>query len=408
MPERPLRVLLTVLPVKSHFWKHLPLMKELARRGHEVAVASTPPFCPTIAERGLRTFPAGADVVMAGWNQRLPELAAEVVGAPNATIRRQIFTSKLVVKTFGASMLPDLIKTCQEWRPDVVLVDSTCFAGHLASEAIDAPHVTLHNSGYRTYVPAPERDPFLLALEELSALAGLPGVSSLEAAARYLEIVFFPLSFHVDVQPPPTCHAFSWVSSATDEPLPNWVLEKRRQGATMAYASLGHLHGRYASRLYPEITRAFDGLDAELILSTGGCVKAADVQPVPSNVRVVDFINQPRALDLCSVAISHGGAGTLGELMDSGVPFLAMPFGTDQPANARRAAAMGMAKILEPDQADSEKIRAAVNELLADPSYVESARRMSAALKALPGLRVAAEVIERLAIDRRPVLSIPS
>jgi zeaxanthin glucosyltransferase len=179
----------------------------------------------------------------------------------------------------------------------------------------------------------------------------------------------------------------------------------QRAGRPLAFASLGHMHGRTRGWLYDAIAQAFDGLDFELIISTGGCVPAEQVKRPNPKVHVLDFVNQPLLLASCRVAVSHAGAGTLAELMESGVPFLATPFRTDQPLNARRAAAAGMALVLSSKELSAENIRAAVFKLVSEPNFCEQARRMSEELRALPGVVEAADVVERLAVQRQPILS---
>jgi UDP:flavonoid glycosyltransferase YjiC (YdhE family) len=102
-------------------------------------------------------------------------------------------------------------------------------------------------------------------------------------------------------------------------------------------------------------------------------------------------------LPRCDLVISHGGSGSVMGALAHGLPSVLLPLGADQPYNARRCVALGVARELEPVTATSEWIRAAVAGVLDDDRYRRSAERMRDEINSLPGPDQTVPLLERLA-----------
>ena len=83
-----------------------------------------------------------------------------------------------------------------------------------------------------------------------------------------------------------------------------------------------------------------------------------------------------------------------------------IPIAADQSDNARRRAELGVARVIAPDQRAPEAIRAAAREVLCGPAYRHNAGCLRDELHRLPGLDRADALLERLAVERRP-LTVP-
>jgi UDP:flavonoid glycosyltransferase YjiC (YdhE family) len=76
-----------------------------------------------------------------------------------------------------------------------------------------------------------------------------------------------------------------------------------------------------------------------------------------------------------------------------------MPLGADQPYNARRCVALGVAREVEPATVTPEQIRVAVAGMLADERYRRAAERIREEINALPGADQMVPLLERLAVS---------
>jgi UDP:flavonoid glycosyltransferase YjiC (YdhE family) len=83
-----------------------------------------------------------------------------------------------------------------------------------------------------------------------------------------------------------------------------------------------------------------------------------------------------------------------------GVPLVLLPMGADQPQNADRCRALGVARVLDPVSATVPAIRAAVSDVLHHNSYHRSAQEMRQEIALLPTSTDAAEWVVALAHGR--------
>jgi UDP:flavonoid glycosyltransferase YjiC (YdhE family) len=117
-------------------------------------------------------------------------------------------------------------------------------------------------------------------------------------------------------------------------------------------------------------------------------------------VHVERWVPQQDVLAHASAAVVHGGSGsTLGALA-AGVPLVVVPLFADQPMNARRVAEVGAGLAVEPNLADVratiEPLRDALETVLAEPSYGESARAIAHEVRSEPSVDEAIPLLERL------------
>ena len=92
-----------------------------------------------------------------------------------------------------------------------------------------------------------------------------------------------------------------------------------------------------------------------------------------------------------------GGKATVLAGAEAGVPMVVVPTTWDKPDNARRVTEAGAGVRLAPRRCNGATLRAAVRQVLIDPTYRDAARRLEALLRAAPGPGRAAELLEQLA-----------
>ena len=119
----------------------------------------------------------------------------------------------------------------------------------------------------------------------------------------------------------------------------------------------------------------------------------------PANVRLEAFIPHSAVLPHAQAMVTQCGLGTLMKALAHGVPLVCLPLVGDQPDNAARVVARGAGIRLERD-ATPEQIRAAIQRVLTQPGFGESARRIAGKLAKEDGAQRAAEEIEAVVRQR--------
>lgn len=146
---------------------------------------------------------------------------------------------------------------------------------------------------------------------------------------------------------------------------------------------------------------ALADLPVHVMATTGGAFELNEIT-APANAHVVSYADHEPVLKRAALTVTHGGHGTMMRALKHGVPMVVIPgFPHDQVPNAAAIRKWG-AGIALPGDADAAAIRAAAQEILADPAYRAEARAGAETVAALDGARAAADEIEAVAITHAP------
>ena len=167
----------------------------------------------------------------------------------------------------------------------------------------------------------------------------------------------------------------------------------RLDGRPLIYASLGTLVNR-VSGTFRTIAEACDGLDAQLVISTGRGVSPDALGDLPGRPVVVHYAPQVELLRRSVLAVSHAGLNTVLEALSTGLPMVAVPVTNDGPGVAARLVWTGAGEAIPVRQATSQRLRTLVARVLSNPSYRAAAERIRDSLQAGGGAR-AAESVEQ-------------
>ena len=115
-----------------------------------------------------------------------------------------------------------------------------------------------------------------------------------------------------------------------------------------------------------------------------------------SDIACFDYLPYSSVFPHASISVHPGGIGSLAQALAAGRPQLVMPAAFDQPDNARRAAALGVVRVLPWKRASARSLRDTLEELLEKPYYAEQARAV-AAEATRDGAARAAELLTELA-----------
>jgi MGT family glycosyltransferase len=144
-------------------------------------------------------------------------------------------------------------------------------------------------------------------------------------------------------------------------------------------------------------------LPLNVIATVGREFDPAEFGPQPDNIQIERYIPQSLLLPHCAAVISHGGSGSVIGALAHGLPMVLLPMGADQPHNAARCAALGVARRLDAIEATPETICVAVTAVLAEPGYRQAAERLQAEIAALPEPPYAVRLLERLTAEQQPL-----
>jgi rhamnosyltransferase subunit B len=120
---------------------------------------------------------------------------------------------------------------------------------------------------------------------------------------------------------------------------------------------------------------------------------------VPETIGVFDYAPHALVMPRASAIVHQGGVGTTGQALRAGRPTLVVPFGQDQPDNARRVAVLGVGRTITRRQYGVSRL---IRELshLASPAYARRAREVALEIAAEHGVERAADEIEKVLAGR--------
>lgn len=132
------------------------------------------------------------------------------------------------------------------------------------------------------------------------------------------------------------------------------------------------------------------------VLLTVGPDHDPDEVTATGNARIERSVSHAAVLEHGRLLVSHAGHGSVMKALWFGRPMVLVPWGRDQPGVAARAAALGVAEIVSPDEAAAGGIAAAVRRTLSDRSMLAAAARHRDRLRATDPPGTAAGLVEGL------------
>ena len=391
-----MRILFTVRSGLGHLHPLVPIARAAVVAGHTVAFAASSSAAPMVERAGFHCHPAGLVLDDRGMEQLVPEMQGTVGRERAALYWQHIFAEHAPMV-----MIPDLLEIAAAWRPDVIVRDDTEFGGCIVAERLGIPHAVVQTVAFRPHLYDLIREP----LSQRRVEAGLSPDPALAMPFRYLFLSPFPPGYlDPAVTLPVTTHRLRPVpfDQSGDETLPGWY-EHLPEGP-IVYLSLGTVHN-YRT----DVFRAFlEGLREEplnLIVTVGRNQDPAQFGPQPEHIHIERYIPQTLLFERCDLVLTHGGSGTVMAALAHGLPMVIVPITADQPENAERCAALGVARTIPLATLSAERAAEAVRAVLGQASYRQAAERMRDEIAALPGPEYAVTLLERLAVEKQPLLT---
>ena len=360
-----------------------------------MAFATAAGFIPQVEQAGFEAFPAGLEV-----GEWLDDLKKVWSSLQEGSTHDEIMAA-WGEHTFGGSVamrfVDDLPNVLRTWPADLIVHEDTALGAAVAAEQLGIPHARV-----MILAAGPDQPCYShidRAVAKLRAAAGLGLASTDDSLQPQLLLYPFPPSFlRPNSQVPKVLHAIrpALPNLAPDDELPGWLVERDRQ-RPLVYGTLGTLANRPDNDgIFVAILAALSSKPVDGVVTIGRNRDPATFGTQSPNVRVERFIPSAALMPLCDAVVSHGGSGTVVAALACGLPQVLLPLSADQFENAQRVAALG-AGIIADDAHSSEAIGAALDTVLSEPGFRQSARRMKEEIESLPGLEHAVVLLERIA-----------
>jgi len=401
------RVLAYTSPARGHLYPLTPILVELRRRGHDIALRTLSSQVPLMRGLGFDAAPI---------SERIEAIDHDDWKASNPRAALVHAVATFVARAEHDA--PDLRQAIADERPDLVIVDINSWGGMATAEAWGGRWATfcpfplpLSSRDAPAYGPGfpPARGPLgrlrdriarplFVGMLERMLLPKLNGVRTQLGLAPFkdADAMFSrpPLLLYLTAEP------FEYPRSDWPESVvmvgpcewdpqtqpPVWLGQVDQPIVLVTTSSEFQGDGRL-------IQVALDGLRDEPVFVVA-TLPAGDpaMFRVPANARLERFISHGPVLDRAVCAVTHGGMGATQKALARGVPVCAVPFGRDQLEVARRVEVARAGTRLPASRLTPERLRDKVREAMA---CRDGAQRIASAFAAAGGPVAAADALER-------------
>lgn len=365
-----MKVLATVHPGESVFAQLVPLLQALRGLGHEVTVATSASFEPTVTSQGLAHVAAGPDWVESEVEVAFPDVM-DHVHDPHGQLTD--FMIDLFVRRTTDEFRADCRGHIDRHEPDLVINSSSEIGGALAAEATGVPHVMFLagvDNWFDRFGPLIERDHGAVdwLWRDGLVVAEPPGWSAAPLPA--VDIAWLR---------PTTAAAPAAAWSGRDRP--------------MLHVTLGTVFNGLARPLFKVLAAGAAPVAASVVVTVGPGLDPARFVGLPAHVEFHGFVPLGELLSGCDGVLGHGGWGTVTACAAAGVPMAALVFGADHAVNAAAMERAGFGFALRPEDCTEASARLAAERLVDDASLRQAALEQRSAIETMP---TADEVARRL------------
>lgn len=335
-----MRFLFTTIPGLGHLHPMLPIAQALVHAGHDVAFACAKSFCRHITAQGIPCFPAGLDWLESYADEAFPEIAAiPLEQRPSHWLVTEVFADAAAY-----DMVPDLLRICTDWQPDVLVRNDFEFGACIVAERLGIPNAVV---GMETYLPSYVWDPLISEpLAYIRSVYGLNPYPPLEMIMPDLYLACSPSSYHLPDFPLPSVAQMvrpAFFDQNDGETLPDWVADLPAQPTL--YVTLGTVYNQ-APDVFEMVVSALRDEPINVIMTLGsGPLPESDSLKAP-NIHIERYIPQTLLLPHCDAAIIHGGFQTTLSVLGHGLPLVTVPISATDPLRAIRCMDLGVGIVL--------------------------------------------------------------
>jgi len=424
------RFLVATMPIPGHVAPFTPLVRKLVDRGHEVVWYGSRFFADKIADTGATFAPIRSTVDFGDgdYDRWFPERTGY------SGLKQVVWDFEHIFVGAVEGYVTDLRALAAEHRPDVLLADPAVVAAHVLERVDGIPAATLNVTVLGLQSPdvppfglglGPGRNPLTRlrnralypvvdhvvfrpvnrAYRKLATRHGWPILPFRPTATRALYLQpSVPKLEYPDSRLPAQVHFVGPLlprSGAFTPPV--WwddVLAARAARTPIVVVTQGTIATDPTELIQPTL-RALADKDV-LVIAAGAEQSALDV---PANARVALFVPFTELLPLVDAYVTNGGYGGVTIALANGVPVVSGGTTEDKPDVGARVAHSGAGVNLRTNRPSEEKIRSSVGAILDDPRYRAAAQRIQRRFAQHDAPAEAADLLERLATAKSPVLA---
>jgi MGT family glycosyltransferase len=405
------RVLAYTSPARGHLYPIVPILAELAARGHDTSVGTLSSELGHLAGLGIEGWaidPVVERIQIEDWRER--------------SLRRAGLSALRTFAERSRGEAPDLARAIDKHEPDVLLIDINCWGAATVAEASGLPWAV-----YSPYLlPLSSRDapPFGLGLSPMGGPVGkvrdaivaravdasfdrtvMPTVKGLRARYgltaldHYSDLFGRPpllLALTAEGFEYPRSDwpgnvrlvgAINWAPPMPPSSTPAWLADLRDPLVLVTCSTERQRDTRLLHVSLEALPLAGMSVIGTTAAHDPGTFKA------PSGSRVVRFLSHEAVLDRAACVVCHGGMGITQKALSAEVPVVVVPCGRDQLDTARRVEVAEAGVRLSPRRLTAERLTKGVLRAI---DCRAGAQRVSRAYAAAGGEVAAADAIEAL------------
>lgn len=413
------RILMSTFGSLGDLHPYLALARELSKRGHRPAIASTPHYRQRVEAEGLAFVPVRPDLdpndrrllerVMnprSGSRYILREFALGKLRESYEDMREAAREADLLVThpiSFGSTLLARA-----SGRPWVSVAlapvslfsacDAPAFPGLPFADRMAGFPPRFHRAFYVLLDLAfrPFLGPYRKLERELGLAAGPNPVLPSHPSPHLNLALFSPVFAPPQPDWPQSTLATGFPFYAHDDE-PASDLERFLENGdppvafTLGSAAVGH-----AGDFYERSLEAVLELGVRAVLLIGHDGVNLPRRSLPASVLAVPYAPHARLLPRSKAIVHQGGIGTTAEALRAGKPMLVVPYSHDQPDHARRLRRLGVARSIPRERYTTARAIRALAPLLQEPGYAERAAAAAEKVRREDGVAAACDAIERL------------
>lgn len=309
----------------------------------------------------------------------------------------------LFLKEAGA-YIDDILAVLKEDRPDAIVHDFAGIAGTIAADVLQVTNIMIYtsypsNDSYsvaEAFEGIPDDHPMRIAADEVAeAYVKKYGCRKMTVKEIFdgqgdFNVVMMQKRFVPNGESFDNRFVFTGVQIGKRTAFGSWKAPDN--GKPLLYSSLGTAFNNWPE-YYPILFDAVRDLDINVFAALGA-IDPNSLENIPDNVEVGQMVPQLDILSQASVFITHAGMGGTGEAIYYGVPMIAIPQMDEQAITAGLIEKNGLG-IAFPDKSriTSASLKAAIEKLIHDPSYRNTAQEFSEDMKTLGGAKASADAV---------------